>query len=106
MPAADPNGSAYLAIRKIRTTEYFLDKLEIGPQHTLGLKEIALPGKAPVDLEIVVDQKGVTVKLDFIEVWNPVIDARSTDELSTTFGKVGVMIRGKTVVVSDAAVSF
>ena len=103
---SDPNGSAYLAIRKIRTTEYFLDKLEIGPQHTLGLKEIALPGKAPVDLEIVVDQKGVTVKLDFIEVWNPVIDARSTDELSTTFGKVGVMIRGKTVVVSDAAVSF
>jgi serine/threonine protein kinase len=96
-----------LSLREVKTQESLPDMLTVGQQNILKTKEIDIPNTSPAALEVMIDGDGLTVLIDNVEVWKPEIyDASALEELKTVFGQVGIMVRGKTVVVSDAAVSF
>lgn len=103
----EPGFPVLLSIREVQTHEYLPDVLTVGPQNTLATKEIATPKDAPVDLQVDINEDGVTVKINAIEVWKTnEFEDHIWKDMKEISGNIGLLLRGKTVVVTDAGFGF
>jgi hypothetical protein len=56
---------------------------------------------------VTIDPAGVTVLIDKTQEWKPlIVEPRVMEDLKTINGRIGFILRGKTVSISDAAVKF
>ena len=96
-----------VSLREFHTQKNMPDQMMIGPQAILSSKEIPLPKTSPTHFEVTIDPAGVTVLIDKTQEWKPlIVEPRVMEDLKTSNGRTGFILRGKTVSISDAAVKF
>jgi serine/threonine protein kinase len=96
-----------VSLREFHTQKNVPDQTMIGPQAILSSKEISLPKTSPTHFEVTIDPAGVTVLIDKTQEWKPlIVEPRVMEDLKTINGRIGFILRGKTVSISDAAVKF
>ena len=96
-----------ISIRNIKTRKLSPDLITIDRQDSLKTVTINIPKTSPTSLELDINESGLRVMVDNIAVWTPAdLDQHGLEELQSAAGKVGFLLRGKTVVISDANITF
>lgn len=96
-----------LSIREIQTSRILPDLLSIKRQDTIKETEISIPLSKLAAFEIEIDDTALTIRIDQDFVWQPeIFDKEKLEELKTVSGNLGILIRGKTILVSGAEVTY
>ena len=96
-----------LSIREVKTSRALPDVASIDRQDTLKSMEIPVPELKLSSFDVEIDSESLTIRFNNDVVWKPeIFDPESLEEIKTKSGSVGIILRGKTVVISGAEVSF
>lgn len=101
-----PTDPLRIFLSHFETQQSLPDVLSVGHRTTFAWTTIDPPTAPLASLELAIDRETVFVSIDGRVVWKPTMPEQRMSDLTTADGKVGIMLRGKTVVVRDAATRF